>query len=211
MNNICGIILEGYSHTGKTSILKALKQVQAKHNNERSVIVLSEHYTQVLHRTSGGLRKLTQAEHLRLLKERVSMLQSFNTWAKKTGQPEKNSNKLFFILERFHLNHRVSFSDSLTEEISSLENDLLTINAKCVLLTVSADIGERIMSRNKSEWVGDKKKDLKLESERLLEQQEEYRIQAERSSVPTIELNTDGKEWLSHAEQMYNLILNQKT
>lgn len=50
MNQMRGIILEGYSHAGKTSVLKSLKLIQAQDElAERSVIVLSEHYSQVLH------------------------------------------------------------------------------------------------------------------------------------------------------------------
>jgi hypothetical protein len=37
----------------------------------------------------------------------------------------------------------------------------------------------------------------------LLEQQQEYRSQAENSIIPTIEINTDNKDWKSYAKQIY--------
>lgn len=47
--NIRGIILEGYSNAGKTSLLRALKQYQATDDaSELSVVILGEHYTQIL-------------------------------------------------------------------------------------------------------------------------------------------------------------------
>jgi thymidylate kinase len=56
MSQFKGIILEGYSNAGKTSVLKSLKQLQSSDEYaERSVIVLSEHYTQALHRVNGEL------------------------------------------------------------------------------------------------------------------------------------------------------------
>ena len=47
MSKFRGIILEGHSNAGKTSVLKSLKQLQACDDAERSVIILSEHYSQV--------------------------------------------------------------------------------------------------------------------------------------------------------------------
>lgn len=56
-----GIILEGYSNAGKTSVLNWLKQIQAiDYYAERSVVILSEHYTQVLHRVNGEIRSLNR-------------------------------------------------------------------------------------------------------------------------------------------------------
>lgn len=65
MRNFRGIILEGYSNAGKTSVLKSLKQLQANDDAERSVIVLSERYSQVLHKVSGELRLLGTRTNLK--------------------------------------------------------------------------------------------------------------------------------------------------
>lgn len=69
MNNFRGIILEGYSNAGKTSVLKSLKKLQACDDAERSIIILSEHYSQVLHKVNGELKWLGREEHLQLLKD----------------------------------------------------------------------------------------------------------------------------------------------
>lgn len=83
MSHIRGIVLEGYSHAGKTSVLKALKRLHAvDESSERSIIVLSEHYSQILNNVHGEYKSLNRDEHLNLLKERISMLKKLNDWAK---------------------------------------------------------------------------------------------------------------------------------
>ncbi|WP_231710697.1 hypothetical protein [Gracilibacillus suaedae] len=159
MNQFGAIILEGYSNAGKTSVLKSLKQLQANDDYaERSVVVLSEHYFQILHRVNGELRTLNHKEHLELLKERVMLLKKLSNWARELGQSQR-SKGIFFILERFHLNHRVAFSDSLMDEIEQIEADLFGMGARCALLTISPDITEeRLKSRNPEGWVEKKRK-----------------------------------------------------
>ncbi|WP_416141868.1 hypothetical protein ACM1TL_10210 [Lysinibacillus capsici] len=203
MSDFRGIILEGYSNAGKTSVLKALKQLQASDDAERSVIVLSEHYSQVLHKVNGELKSLSREEHLQVLRERVTMLKMLNNWSREIGQTQR-SKGLFFILERFHLNHRVAFSHSISVDIKELEAQLLGMGARCTLLTVSPEnLEERISSRNPNEWEGKTMQEMKLACELLLDQQQEYRSQAENSIIPTIEINTDNKDWDSYAKQIY--------
>lgn len=203
MREFRGIILEGYSHAGKTSVLKSLKQLHASDDAERSIVVLSEHYSQVLHKVNGQLKRLSREEHLQLLRERVTMLKMLNDWSREIGQSQR-SKGLFFILERFHLNHRVAFPHSLSVEIKQLEAQLFEMGARCTLLTVSPkNLEQRIRSRNPDEWEGKTVEEMKLACELLLEQQQEYRIQAGNSMIPTLEINTDNKDWDAIAEQIY--------
>lgn len=123
MSEFRGIILEGFSNAGKTSVLKSLKQLHASEDAERSIIVLSEHYSQILHKINGELKLLSREEHLQVLRERVKMLKMLSNWSREIGQSQR-SKGLFFILERFHLNHRVAFSHSISEEIKELEAQL---------------------------------------------------------------------------------------
>ncbi|MGM0879017.1 MAG: hypothetical protein ACQEWV_31315 [Bacillota bacterium] len=47
---INGIIIEGLSTAGKTSLLSALKKVHSQTPNvQRTIISISEHYSQILH------------------------------------------------------------------------------------------------------------------------------------------------------------------
>ena len=206
MGRFRGKILEGYSNAGKTSVLKSLKKLQACDDAERSIIVLSEHYSQVLHKVNDELKWLSREEHLQLLKSRVMMLKKLNNWAIEIGQSSQRSKGLYFILERFHLNHRVAFSHYISDEIKELEAKLFEIGAKCALLTVSSNnIERRISSRNPNEWIGKTEEEIKKACDLLLEQQQEYRRQAKNSIIPTIEINTDNKDWESYAKQIYLL------
>src|SRR5690606_18033471 len=105
--NFRGVILEGCSNAGKTSLLRALKRLQAGDEQaESSVVVLGEHYSQVLQNVRGQLVRLSREQHLELLSDRVDMLKKLNDWANHLGPWRRKSRGLFFILERFHLSHR---------------------------------------------------------------------------------------------------------
>lgn len=93
------------------------------------------------------------------------MLKMLNNWSREIGQTQR-SKGLFFILERFHLNHRVAFSHSISDEIKELEAQLLGMGARCTLLTVSPEnLEERISSRNPNEWEGKTMQEKKLACE----------------------------------------------
>ncbi|WP_253300373.1 hypothetical protein [Paenibacillus lautus] len=64
------------------------------------------------------------------------------------------------------------------------------------MLTISNDIvEERIMSRNPNNWINKSREDIDVACKELIETQNRLRIQSSKSMVPTIEINTDNKEW----------------
>ncbi|WP_257391543.1 hypothetical protein [Cytobacillus gottheilii] len=199
-----GIILEGYSNSGKTSILNELKKLHCHdHNNERSFIVLSEHYSQVLHRVNGELKFLNQDEHLHILTERVKMLKQLSLWAKGVGASHR-SKGVFFILERFHLNHRTAFSHSGLHKIKEIEAELCGLGAKCALLTISTDQAEnRLKSRNPEHWKSKTEKETQKAVDHLIHTQHNLRQHASDTIIPTLELNTDQQDWESYAKVIY--------
>lgn len=76
---IRGLIIEGLSTSGKTSMVSAVKKAHSDAlNAERTMVAVSEHYSQVLHSDHGVLRSLTQKEHIELLERHV------DTWSKCT-------------------------------------------------------------------------------------------------------------------------------
>ena len=204
MGQMRGIILEGFSHAGKTSVLRALKLRQAQdESSERSVIVLGEHYSQVLHNIDGTLIKSTYEEHLELLKDRVVILRQLNEWATKLGRASRRARGIFFILERFHLNHRVAYPDKSLYEIELLEQELVNYGAKCALLTISPEIGERrIQSRTPEEWHNKKSEEISAAVNQLLTTQLTLRTVSRQSAIPTIEINTDTRDWGNYAEDI---------
>lgn len=139
---------------------------------------------------------LTREEHTELLKERVEMLKKLNDWAIQLGPASRGSRGLFYVLERFHLNHRAAFPDSDLDEINKIEEQLESLNARCILLTISPEVvEERIKSRQPEEWIYKTEAVVRSSVNELLKIQNVLRHQAQISRVPTLEINTDSKDW----------------
>jgi hypothetical protein len=205
-----GIILEGYSNAGKTSTLKAIKLLQAQDIlAERSVVILSEHYTQICNRVNGEIKFLNRDEHQKLLEERISMVEKLSKWAESLGPDSREPRGLFFVFERFHLNHKAAFHDFRSKELEIIETDLLELGAKTVLLTISPEIVEqRVMSRRPKEWVNRSREELKFACNQLLEAQDQLRIHMRSSVVPSFEINTDQKDWNDYALRILKLLMD---
>lgn len=148
---IRGVIIEGLSTAGKTSLFSAIKEKHSQASNvEKSIIAISEHYSQVLHSYQGVLRSMDKDEHIQLLNRHVDYLELQYSWIDSLGHT-KPSNGIFYLLERFHLNHRAAFSNSSNIEV--LEKRLFRLNAQCVLLTLSEDAVEpRFIESRSNAW-----------------------------------------------------------
>jgi len=182
------------SHSGKTSLLNAIKILHAD-KYERSLIVLGEHYSQVLHKQNGSLIRSNRIEHLEVLKSRIKILSELGDWGNNLGPASLQSRGIFYIFERFHLNHLHAFKES---DISEIESKLSECNAKTVLLTISSScIEERLSSREKYLDKGDLHRKI-LEYE--LEQDKFIRI-AKESLLPTLIIKTDNKNWKEYARE----------
>jgi hypothetical protein len=100
------------------------------------------------------------------------------------------------------LNYRVAFPDVSSYEIESLENEMFNLGAKCVLLTISPEnVEQRIQSRGPHEWTNKTKEEIKKASDECIQTQSELRNQSSKSDIPTIEIKTDNKEWITYASK----------
>jgi thymidylate kinase len=207
-SQIRGIVLEGLSCAGKTSTLKALKKVQADDKEaERSLIVLSEHYSQVLNNVKGNLMRHERSEHLKLLDERITMLEQLNDWATYLGDWSRGSRGLIYILERFHLNHRQAFFGEDITKILGIENRLYSLGALTVLLTVSENaVEERLRNREGTEWNRYSTAETEEKCREFLDIQSLLREHSTLSPVKTIEINTDNMQWDEYARYIMQAI-----
>ncbi|WNQ14111.1 hypothetical protein MJA45_14155 [Paenibacillus aurantius] len=201
---IRGVIIEGMSTAGKTSTFAAIKQVHSHlPNAERTTVAISEHYSQVLHSHHGSLRKMAREDHLQFLGRHVDYLEQQAEWIHSLGNT-KVSNGTFFLLERFHLNHRAAFQDD--REIEKLEKRLTRLNALCVLLTLSEDIVEsRYLDSRGEHWKAYVMQNHRTAAEAcqtFLKEQERLRQGAKLSPIPTLEINTDGADWEGYANRI---------
>lgn len=194
---IRGIILEGQSCSGKTSIFSALKQIHALENDaERNVIYLAEHYSQNLNWVNGEFQRLNQDENLKVLSDRISMLEQLNNYANSMGEHSRRSRGLFFLFERFHLNYAFCFNDITSNEYLKLEKRLLNLNALSVLCTISPEntvqrLTHRATYTNEAVTEGGI-----LE---YIKNQQHFIDMANKSNVPTMIINTDDLNWDKHA------------
>lgn len=201
---IRGVIIEGLSTAGKTSLFSAIKGLQSQaHNVGKSMIAISEHYSQVLHSYQGVLRSMDKDEHVQLLNRHVDYLELQYNWIGSLGHT-KPSNGIFYLLERFHLNHRAAFSNS--SDIEVLEKRLLRLNAHCVFLTLSQDAVEsRYIESRGDAWksyVMNNHATVTEACQKFLEDQDQLRMCAKQSLIPTLEINTDEADWNSYAKQI---------
>jgi thymidylate kinase len=190
-----GVVLEGCSCAGKTSMLKAIKRRQAASELERSVVILSEHYSQALQAVGNGYEFLTREEHRELLSDRVEVLERLQHWSHRLALGPSSSRGIFFALERFHLNHRLAYSDD-DHWVTGLEERLIGLHAVCALLTVSAEhVPQRFHDRFRRSGKTYRDKDIDSAAATFLEHQEQFVLAAKQSRVPTMKLKADHRDW----------------
>lgn len=197
---IRGIILEGQSCSGKTSIFNALKNChQFEDNAERNVIFLSEHYSQTLNWVNGKLQNLNQKENLRVLSDRISMIKQLNIYANSMGEHSRSSRGLFYVFERFHLNYAFSHNDTISKEYVELQKNLIGLNAQVALCTISPQNVERRLTHRATYT-----KEIVTQEDiaTYIENQQRYVNVANDSIIPTMIINTDNLNWNGYAKMI---------
>jgi hypothetical protein len=165
-------------------------------DSERNVIYLAEHYSQTLNCVNGELQKLNQEENLRVLSDRISMLEQLNNYANSMGEHSRRSRGLFFVFERFHLNYAQCFNDINSDEYLKLEQRLLCLNAQVVLCTISPqNTTQRLMHRATYTNEVITKEDIS----KYIENQQRFVDYANKSIVQTMIINTDDLNWDRYA------------
>lgn len=201
---IRGIILEGQSCSGKTSIFNAIKHCHLlEADAECNVIYLAEHYSQTLNWVNGEFQELNQEENLRVLSDRISMLEQLNNYANSMGVYSCRSRGLFFVFERFHLNYAHSFNDISSDEYLKLEQRLFSLNSQVVLCTISPEnTTQRLLHR------ATYKKEVVTQEDitKYIENQLRFVDFANKSTVPTMIINTDDLNWDGYARLILDKI-----
>jgi len=194
---IRGIIIEGLSCSGKTSLFKALKtQHSLQDTNERNTILLSENYSQNLNLVNGQYAALSYDANLRVLQDRLTMLEGFNGYANSMGAHSRRARGLFYVFERFHLNFASCFNCTANNEYINIENRLRELNALTVLCYISDDeIEERL--KHRASFTGEEITPATVDE---YKQTQDHLIEiAKTSHIPTLLLNTDSMDWASLA------------
>ena len=201
---IRGIILEGQSCSGKTSIINALKKLHSIQDNaERNTIFLSEHYSQNLNFINGELRQLSQTENLQVLMDRISMLENLNNYADSMGQYSRRSRGLFFVFERFHLNYALCFKDTTNNQYVELEKRLGMLNTQTILCVLSDNKIEQRL-KHRASFTNTSLTDDYI---REYKKNQAFLLSAAKSSyVPTEIICTDSMAWGEYAQLILDKI-----
>ena len=154
--NISGLILEGISGTGKSTVLKALV------NSERFVkktypssIILSEHQTQRVLEQKDRETGLTVSDNILLLDQHVSYLEQLNDRLEKMLWCRNNQTnmRIPYILERFHFTHVYHYNHITWKDVKSIDLRLSDINCKSCIFTLNREILEkRIFTGRDAAW-----------------------------------------------------------
>lgn len=191
-------MLEGISGSGKTSTLLALKELHTQQeNSERSIVVLGEHYSQVLQTIGGKLVRLGREEHLHLLRERLSMLEKLGDWASTLGPFRRRSRGIFVVFERFYLNHVAAFGGVDSPESAAIAEECARLGLHSALLTLPSD---QIARRLRMHGLASSDQALADAVTRESAEQTAYMKAASGSRVPTLTLDTTDMDWSAYAQ-----------
>ena len=120
------------------------------------------------------------------------MLEQLNNYANSMGEHSRRSRGLFFIFERFHLNYAYCFNDINSDEYAKLEQRLFKLNAQVVLCTISPrNARQQLIHRAAYTNEVVTQEGIK----KYIENQQRFVDFANKSTVPTMIINTDDLNW----------------
>jgi len=192
-----GLILEGISGTGKTSVFEALAtHTKMKLIPAKSRLVLSEHHTQRILELEEKKGLLTPQHHLALMDHLVTFVEILNNRTCHRGWDSDHvqEHDLFYLFERFHLTHVFRFAHMSWPQVASIDDRLNALGAMLCLLTVNAEnLEKRLFSRKNKCWLNYLKQYGNTPAEvveTLMLRQELALKLTERSSLPVLIVDT---------------------
>ena len=199
-----GISLEGISCAGKTSTMYEIKKLFACDENlERNIVMLGEHYTQVLNSVNGSFVNHSHSEHVEMLAERITMLEGLHNWGCRLGSYSRRSRGLYTVLERGLINHLAHFEDYDDPVMIDIAARFKALGIEAIVLIISdAHLAERSKLRC-GQLNLSKPEEYHLEvAEQAKLRQEALLTAASRSGLDYRVICTDSMEWAKYAQKI---------
>lgn len=196
-----GIMLEGVSCAGKTSTMYAIKRLFAFDLSlERNIVMLGEHYTQVLNSINGELKHHEKKEHTDMLFSRVTMIEQLYGWACSLGDFRRTSRGLYTVFERGLINHIAYYQDFTSPEIIELIERFSQLEIEAILLVISDDqMEKRMLLREEQLKAPNTESHRKQLVDQFIEQQNNMLSAIKRAEMPSRVICTDSMDWDEYA------------
>lgn len=207
--NMSGLILEGVSGTGKSTILRALNQSDRFiHKSFLSSIVLSEHQTQRVLERKEREEGLTQSDNVALLDQHVTYLECMRERLEQMQWCDNNRTnmRIPYVFERFHFTHVHHYNHMSWSDVQGIDLRLAKLNCKICLFAVDDSILEnRIITGRDSDWRGYLARYGKTNEEIIeyyVAQQKQVRDLCDESALETLIVDTTNSSVEETLEQV---------
>lgn len=186
-----GLIIEGIPLTGKTSLLTGLQKHSLFPNYAGiSKLIYSEDLTQRILEKDYNRGFLDKSVNLNLLMSITTHLQEQKEMLLRRGF----SNRLLFVLERFHLTHAAYYPYLTWLDVEPIDHILKCLNTKLILLTVDRQTFETRLSERKNtgfmSYIQRYGTDRDMILDHFMQSQDHYLNLAYKSSLETKIINS---------------------
>jgi hypothetical protein len=218
-----GVILEGVACSGKSGLLHALLAHPSFVGRAgASSIVLTEHHTQRVLESKGPRAQLQVQDNVMLLREHTDYLGGIaGRIGHMTNWQEKDSGnpRMTAVIERFHLTHVLNYQHIEWAHVADIDGQLAELGIRlCLVVTAPHELRRRIRDERAGAWgsflsePGQRGHFAEHPTDEakvryFVQQQESLLTLAERSRMPTYQVDTTGTSPLLAAEGVLRLLV----
>ena len=205
-----GLILEGVSGSGKTTVLQAL--LRSERYLERgylSSLVLTEHHTQRVLEPKQRREGLSVEDNVGLLRCHLETIRALEAHLRRTDWAAggRTRHRVSYVLERFHLTHVYHYPHVAWGDVEDVDGALARLGCKLCLLTADRSVlEERVTDARKNpEWrrhLASLGADRREVVDHLVAQQEAFLEICRASSMPYIVVDTSRTRGPEAAEEI---------
>jgi hypothetical protein len=210
---IRGLIIEGISGAGKTTVLNRLRLMLARIPQEAHV-VLTQQYTQRLVEHLGPKKR--PEDVVALLSD---LLLPLETWSRRfeasvfADHPRRQTVEFTYVIETFHLNNLIEGGFAFDDDFRMIDRRVAALGARMAFLWIPVeDIRERSIESTRRhrgpKWLGYQEAlapDVDALTELYRRRQDRLLAMAKEGRVPIQIIDTRDIDWDRIAEDVYRV------